>query len=708
MNEIYTDRKLSDIQESDFTLSIIPVSSNKIPFKTWAKYQKEIAPTSEWYGHYISSGTIGIITGKISGNLECIDIDLKNDPNKSIVDEYKKLIPEPIYSKLIVQTTPNGGFHLLYRCPSVVIEKNQKLALHLNQEVIIETRGEGGYFCTNRINNKLIQGDLDLEKFNGTIPIISEDERTLLLETARSLTRYFPSISDQSSEKTFTYKHPAINKFNQEFGIIDLFQKHGWSITNEDEEKYYLLRDGSSANHSGYYFKQTKVFFCFSTSTGFKTDKPYNNFQILQVLEGDNDYKKTLRLLPSYGYEVNEKKDKITSDDIAEYINDCGVRYDEFIQDITLNGNVIEEMDYNTLYINMKTHFNYDIPRTKFEEVIKSHYIKKFHPILSFIELNKDRNPEGTFEKWFNCIKLKNKNIDLDILLLYVKKWYVGMIAQALNGEFPNEFFISFISTETGIGKTTFLRKYTLPHPLQKYMSEHALSFDDDFKVIMSQTLLIVDDEMDGRTYEADKTFKTVLSTKTLTMRRKYDRRISNIVRRCSFAGSGNNLNIVREQQNRRIIPIEIESIDQSNLSLVDLTDLFMEAYHLFKSGFQYSYVRDDSSKLKKIFDDYLQKTDIDNILDEYVELPESSEDEYHLSALEMVNTLASIFPTFSKWTNNITIGKMMNDRGFKTKRTGKTKITSYVISSKSKIVAEIKSIDEQTIFISKRTISEI
>jgi hypothetical protein len=546
-----------------------------------------------------------------------------------------------------------------------------------------------GYFCTNKKSNKIIQGVLDLEYFEENIPSISEDERTFLLETARSLTRYFPSITDPSSDgnKTYTYKNPAINKFNDEFQIIDLFIKHGWTVTNEDEEKYYLLRDGSSATHSGYYFKVTKTFFCFSSSTDFRPDKPYNNFQILQVLEGKNDYKNTLRLLPDYGFQIAEKKERVTSDDISDYLNSIGVRYDSFIQDLTLDGRIIEEMDYNTLNINLKKHFDTEVPRTKFEEVIKSHYITTFHPILNFIESNKDRQPTGTFEKWMDCLVLKNKSIDKTIVLNILKKWYVGMIAQALDGEFPNEFFLTLVSTEQGIGKTTFLRKYTLPVELQKYRVEHALSFDDDFKVIMGQALLIIDDEMDGRTYEMDKTFKTVLSTKELTSRRKYDRRISTIKRRCSFAGSGNNLTVVREQQNRRVIPIEIESIDREKLPHIDLIDLFMEGYNLFSTGFVYSYQPDDMDKLRHIYEDYIQKSDVDLILDEYLSKPESDKDIHQISVLDLVLTLNSKFPMFSKRINVINIGKLMIDRGYKSVRKGKTRTTVYEISNKSKIL---------------------
>jgi len=285
---------------------------------------------------------------------------------------------------------------------------------------------------------------------------------------------------------------------------------------------------------------------------------------------------------------------------------------------------------------------------------------------------------------------LKNKSINKDIILMYLKKWYIGMIAQALGYEYPNEFFLTLISTEQGIGKTTLLRNYTLPKELHSYRKEHSLSFDDDFKVLISQAMLIVDDEMDGRTYEADKTFKTVLSTKELTMRRKYDRRISTIKRRCSFAGSGNNLFVVREQQNRRIIPLEIEKIHFKELAAIDYTDLFMEAYNLLVNGFPYSYQQDNKQELKHIYSDYIQYSDIDLILEEYVQKPETVGDTFLITNLDLVNALLSKFPHASKRINVLVIGKLMAESGYDTIRKGKKRITCYSISKSSRIVQSI------------------
>ncbi len=682
MKEVYEEKTQTD---KAFELSIIPVSSQKIAFKRWKEFQQQISPIDNWHSHFINGGYVGIITGSISGNLEIIDIDTKNDPDKTIHNEYFNLIPKDLLNRLIIQTTPNSGYHLIYQCPSVTIEPSQKLAKSETGEVIIETRGEGGYFCTHLNDYKIIQGTLDLTNLNVDIPIISKNERDLLLETARSLTRYFTI----PNSKSFTYNEQTINEFNNKYDISELLTKHGWSIVKEDDSKVHWLRNGSQATHSAYYFKESKVFYCFSTSTVFTPEKPYNHFQLLQLLEGNDDYRTALRLLPKYGFELsdNPKRSKVTSDDIADYLNNTGIRYDTFIQDLTYKDNILDERDYNTIYLDMKKHFDKEIPKNRYDEVIKSTYINSYNPIEEYVEQKKDLKPKGVFEQWFNCLELKNKDIDRDIALKYIKKWYVGIIAQALDGKYPNEYFLTFLSVQQGIGKTSLLRNHTLPTSLQKYVVEHSLTFDDDFKVIMGQSLLIIDDEMDGRTWDAMKTFKTVLSNKDITLRRKYDRRISKIKRRCSFAGSGNHLNVIKEYQNRRIIPIEIESIDFKDLEQIDLDALFMEAYWLYKNGYQYSYQRSDIEELRHLYENYVQRNDLDLLIDEYFEKPKDDNDVWYVTNLDILTGFQEKYPNLSRKINSVLIGKMLSERGFETVKKGRKKLTCYVVSAKSKIL---------------------
>lgn len=680
----------TELLERTIDLSVIEVNKNKNPKGPWKQFQDEIPPISSWYGHFLNDGYIGIITGRVSGNFEVLDIDSKNDPTNRITQEFRKFIPEEIYKKLVVVITPSGGQHYYYRCS--VIESNQVLAKHSDSRTIIETRGEGGYVCHHVSDYEVIQGAFNLETMDYVLHELTIEERDLLLSAARSLDRTIGNV-----KSNFTYKEDAINKFNSEYPIIGYFEKYNWSVTHENDDKVFILRPGSTAQHSGVYFKKDKIFFCFSSSTEFKVGRPYNHFQSVQVLENIIDHRTTLRLLGSLGYpseKVRSKKDKISDQQIADFCRENGVRYNTFIQEITINGKVLEEMDNNTLFIELKEHFDQDIPRSTFENVIKSHLIEKEDPIEIFINKYKDRKPKNAIEQWVNCLNLKNENIPRDVITYFVKKWYVGLIAQCLDGEYPNEFFIAILSTRQGVGKTTFLRKYTLPEELQGYRKEVSIHDDEDFKLIMSQAILIIDDEMDGRTLNEDKTFKAILSRKELPLRRKYDRRQSTLIRRCSFAGCGNQINVVRERQNRRIIPIEISSIDYEKVKLIDQIDMFIEAYHLFISGFSYSYDGSDSEKINQLAGDYLLRTDLDEIIDDCVINPSNENDVFTIPAIDLMKSLVYKYPTFSKKVNTVTIGKVLADKGIESKRTGTNKTTVYMISNKSKVISILKDLE--------------
>lgn len=681
------DEDVSEIDNRDdyqLDLSIIPVSSLKIPFGKWKQYQNKIAPYKNWRVHFYNGGYIGIITGHISGNLEAIDIDIKNDPHGTIYNEYKNLIPTDLFQRLIIQTTPNKGYHLIYRCPEAILEGNQKLAHSDVGEVIIETRGEGGYFCHHLRDYKVIQGRFNLVDFEIDIPVITIEERELLMELARSLDR-----TPIPTGSTFRgYSEPAIERFNQEFDILKVFEKHNWLVFKEDDEKVTLTRPGSSALYSGYYYRDSKLFICFSTSTVFVAQKAYNHFQILRLLEGENDYHKTIKLLPAFGYELQKPNPKkVAVNEIAEILNNKGVRYDLFRQDLIFKGEIITETVYNTLYLDLCHELGKDIPRSRFESVIKSLYINQYHPIRAFIEKHSERKPKNTFAKWLDCLELKNKEIQPDILLHFFTKWYVGLIAQGLDGEFPNEFFLAILSQKQGIGKTTLLRRYILPAELRDYQAEHALTFTDDYKVLMGQVLLLIDDEMDGRSYEQSQSFKNILSTGINTTRRKYDRRISSIKRRASFAGSGNVLKVVKEKGERRIIPVEVVSINWTKLNQLDITDMFMEAYNLFQDGFEYSFQPADKKLLDELYSYHYQESDLDLIIQDTMDLPVDSGDTFCITNLDIVNTLSNYFPNSTRRINTPNIGKKMAEHGFESKRVGKKKITCYIIGGSSRII---------------------
>src|SRR5690606_29163174 len=106
-------------------LSLIPVRDKqqgslmpKTPFKSWTESQhKRLDKSVLWQQmEDYKTEAVAMVCGKVSGNLELIDIDSKYYDGISIklFKEIKSLRPD-LYDKLRVHKTPSGGYHILYR-----------------------------------------------------------------------------------------------------------------------------------------------------------------------------------------------------------------------------------------------------------------------------------------------------------------------------------------------------------------------------------------------------------------------------------------------------------------------------------------------------------------------------------------------------------------------------------------------------------------
>lgn len=151
---------------------------------------------------------------------------------------------------------------------------------------------------------------------------------------------------------------------------------------------------------------------------------------------------------------------------------------------------------------------------------------------------------------------------------------------------------------------------------------------------------------------------------------------------------------LCEKRQNRRVIPIEIDSIDFEKVNQIDQIDMFMEAYHLFKSGFRYSYDGSDAEKINQLAGDYFLKTDLDEIIDDCIFNPINDEDSYQIPAINLVNALTYKYPTFTKKVNTVSVGKILADRGIESKRVGSNKRTVYLISKRSNIISVAEEIE--------------
>ena len=178
-------------------LSTIPprMDGSKAPQPPgWKHYQERMATKGEiqdWYSKRCTG--VGLVTGRISGNLECLDFDIRD-----AWTDFKALAEKTGLRDLVVKVglgygeeTPNG-IHLMYRCKE--ISGNTKLAKVPDLDApgqwktLIETRGEGGYIIVAPTSGPVNPAGDYVLKAGGfdTIVEITPEERDALHSLART------------------------------------------------------------------------------------------------------------------------------------------------------------------------------------------------------------------------------------------------------------------------------------------------------------------------------------------------------------------------------------------------------------------------------------------------------------------------------------------------------------------------------------------
>ena len=142
-------------------LSVIPVNDKKEPVNLleWTPYCTRRASDKEIKTMFTGADVFGIavICGKISGDLECLDFDDKG----SAFDGWKQKIPLQLYSRLTVERSPSGGYHVYYRCSTI---GNYTVFYRYKDDkkfTLIEVRGNKHYtICDPTPGYSLIQGSM--------------------------------------------------------------------------------------------------------------------------------------------------------------------------------------------------------------------------------------------------------------------------------------------------------------------------------------------------------------------------------------------------------------------------------------------------------------------------------------------------------------------------------------------------------------------
>jgi Bifunctional DNA primase/polymerase, N-terminal len=291
-------------------LSVVATDANKRSLLPWKKYQSEQITENdlqEQLSHPKAAG-LAIICGAVSGGLEVIDVDLKNDITGTLWSRlFDALHDAKLFDLLKVAKTKSGGYHLYYRCEE--IEGNKKLALRpatppelkdnpqLKQVVIIETRGEAGYVIAPPTDG--------YEWVSGTLQVLTVDQRGCILEICRSFNEVFEQhiIPVQNRQEAKEYGLSPFEDYNKRGDITALLQSHGWEVVREQGEKIVFKRPGTTdSKSSGDYNTRLGWFSVFTTNSCFEPNKAYRPYAVYAMLECSGDFKEAAKRLLNAGY----------------------------------------------------------------------------------------------------------------------------------------------------------------------------------------------------------------------------------------------------------------------------------------------------------------------------------------------------------------------------------------------------------------------
>ncbi|MFV0163631.1 virulence-associated E family protein [Empedobacter falsenii] len=270
------------------------------------------------------------------------------------------------------------------------------------------------------------------------------------------------------------------------------------------------------------------------------------------------------------------------------------------------------------------------------------------------------------------CSKIELNN-DVDFFKLQFKKFLVRTILCACEKKIVNKNAIIFYSPKQNIGKTSFIR-YLCPPTLQDYITEN-ISNDKDSIIKVATNLIINLDEMQNFLSNDLDFVKSLISKEMINERLPYAKKSERIVRRASFLGSTNRAHILKDNSNVRWLVFEIQSFDFS-YSKIDINKVWSQAYHLAYKDYDFNpYLTSEelnyNEEKNKRFRAFSKEEE------ELLSFIEESENENDfITATDLCFGLRKVY----LHKNPVSLGKVLNNIGFKSKRVGVERTKMYQI----------------------------
>ena len=279
--------------------------------------------------------------------------------------------------------------------------------------------------------------------------------------------------------------------------------------------------------------------------------------------------------------------------------NDYNLKRNEVNRYVENNGEEVDTVFINSVWLQAKRLISEKVSFDVVDKLIGSDFTPNYNPLREFFITNEHHRPQGNIQKLCEVIDTDTGINDLNpsYKYIFVTKWLLGIVGAAFGNHSP---LVLVFCGGQGTGKTEFFRRL-LPEGLKKYYAESKLDAGKDDEILMTQKLLIIDDEMGGKSKQEAKRLKELTSKAHFTLREPYGRKNVTLSRLAVLGGTTNDESILNDPTgNRRVIPINVKGLNHGLYNKIDKMALFMEVYHLYKEGYSHTLTKEEIGLLNR------------------------------------------------------------------------------------------------------------
>lgn len=296
-----------------------------------------------------------------------------------------------------------------------------------------------------------------------------------------------------------------------------------------------------------------------------------------------------------------EKSDDLISD-LKAFLTGYNMEFNIITRNVEIEGVPLDDRAYNSLYIKAKEVVSDKVNKDLLFSIVDSDFTAEYQPFLRFFEQNRHLKPSGLIGELCDCIQYDAKLDDQFVsnyLDIFLTKWLLSVVA-SMHGTYS--IMVLVLLGGQNEGKTNFFR-HLLPESLLSYYAESKLDNGEKDEVIMTKKIIVMDDEFGGKNKHEAKKFKELTAKDSFYIRKPWGKFHEDLKRIAVLCGTSNENEIINDPTgNRRIIPVNVVSIDWDKYYSIDKDALWMELYWMWKEiGNKWMLTKEEISYLNKI-----------------------------------------------------------------------------------------------------------